>query len=382
MRPGEGDSASITVLADQVVDWGWFHRAAKGHGVLPLAYRRLVAAGIDPPGMGDTAAAIARTNLRLTAELAAIARDFSQAGIPLLAWKGPTLALQLWGDLGHRQFRDLDLLVHPQGIGPAVALLEGRGYALATPVTGARGRGLLRRDCEAVFIRHGTADRVELHWAFVPPWAVFGLGTAEAWSRRQAVPLGGEEIWSLAPEDLFLSLAAHGTRHAWERLGWIVDVGQLAASPELDWEMLLARARALHAERMTLLAASLAHRLLSARMPSVLARRQAGHPSLPTLTDWVASRLFVDEPGHLRPGPRRALQLLARERLRDRMRMVLRSALAVGEGDWEALPLPDRCYPLYFLIRPLRLAWRFGAGFIRTLGHERGGGAREGDRPG
>ena len=53
---------------------------------------------------------------------------------------------------------------------------------------------------------------------------------------------------------------------------------------------------------------------------------------------------------------RSVFQLRSRERLRDRVRLLA----TPNEGDWERFPLPAPLYPLYYLLRPLRLLAKYG----------------------
>jgi hypothetical protein len=52
------------------------------------------------------------------------------------------------------------------------------------------------------------------------------------------------------------------------------------------------------------------------------------------------------------------LMLRLRERWRDRLRFLWRLASTPGPGEWSAVRLPDRLFPLYWLVRVFRLAAR------------------------
>src|SRR3989442_13911657 len=67
-------------------------------------------------------------NLRLTSELVRILDACSTHGVRALAYKGPTLAVLAYGDLGLRPFRDLDIVVDPADIDAGRALLQRLGY--------------------------------------------------------------------------------------------------------------------------------------------------------------------------------------------------------------------------------------------------------------
>jgi len=57
-----------------------------------------------------------------------------------------------------------------------------------------------------------------------------------------------------------------------------------------------------------------------------------------------------------------------RDRRRDRVRLAAEVLFGVGERDWDAVQMPERLHPLYYLFRPLRLALREGGRVIGSLG--------------
>ena len=54
--------------------------------------------------------------------------DFENHGITAIPYKGPALALQVYGDLKLRSFVDLDVLVRRSDAARAGTLLAARGY--------------------------------------------------------------------------------------------------------------------------------------------------------------------------------------------------------------------------------------------------------------
>src|SRR3989441_7310819 len=172
---------------------------------------------------------------------------------------------------------------------------------------------------------------------------------------------------TLCAEDLMLVLCAHGTKHRWERLEWICDVAELLRStPGLDLDGGLERARDLGVHRMVLLALRLARDLLDAPLPDTVARRAQADGGVARLAAQVQSALFRHTPGP--PRDRAELSpfhLRAQERWRDRLRYCARVALTPTPGDWAWLRLPDALYPLYYVVRPIRLAVKYGARLIR-----------------
>ena len=49
----------------------------------------------------------------------------------------------------------------------------------------------------------------------------------ELWKRKRIKNLANYPIYFLGREDLFLYLIAHGARHGWFRLRWLLDIHQI-----------------------------------------------------------------------------------------------------------------------------------------------------------
>ena len=59
--------------------------------------------------------------------------------------------------------------------------------------------------------------------------------------------------WVMAPEELLIILCVHGSKHAWERLKWVVDVAELLRSQRLNWKRVFSTATKWKCRRMALL---------------------------------------------------------------------------------------------------------------------------------
>ena len=56
--------------------------------------------------------------------------------------------------------------------------------------------------------------------------------------------MAGREVRTFSLEDTPLLLCVHGSKHIWERLGWIADIAALTkTSRPVDWTLVLERAR-------------------------------------------------------------------------------------------------------------------------------------------
>jgi hypothetical protein len=336
---------------------------ANRHGITPLLFRYLSrpAAAVVPAPILDSLRrhvfGVGRRNLELAGELIRICRLLEREGICALPYKGPTLALQAYGDLAARQFEDLDLLVPPADLDRAIETVHAAGYTLHPQVSPAQYRAYRLSDCEVWMANADETINVELHWAVRERLYAFPLDIDEVAARSRPLRLAGAQVPGIALEDLLLILAAHGIKHAWHRLKWIRDLaGLLALHPELDWDLVLRQAQRLKAERLLLLALLLPHVLLGAPLPGEVLQR--AEPEVVSLVAHVA-RLLLQTRGE-EPSRKECHSVYLRSRpgLSERARFLTELAFTPTLAEWESLKLPDPLYPLYHLYRPARLLFR------------------------
>jgi hypothetical protein len=353
-------------LAGEIADWEELGRLAWSHGVIPLLVRGLAAL---PPGTVPPEA-LARLRMRyleraqramvMTGELLGILAALEEAGIAAIPYKGPVLAAQAHGNVSLRHFRDLDILVTPDAVDRAEAVLAARGYRHATPPTAPERRLLRKVGCEYELVRD-DGIMVELHWRLFGHYLALPLDLGALRARLVPVALGGREVRTFALEDLLLILCAHGGDHSWERLEWLADVAALVARhPELDWETLIARARQAGALRLVWLGLWLASDLLGAPVPGQVLAQVRADRRVGLIAADVRAALF-DEALAIRRSERPVyiFNLAMRERRRDRIHYWLSRGFMPTTEDVAFVALPGRLLPLYYLLRPLRLIGLF-----------------------
>jgi hypothetical protein len=363
--------ARLDALLRGPVDWDAVTRVARAHGLVPLVERQLANVALPAvprrllEALREQCRVTTRRNLLLMAELLRLLEDFGRAGVPVVPFKGPVLAMTVYGDLGLREFFDLDLLLRPSDVPRAREVLRARGYLPRFELTPAQERVLLRRHYELPFVHAGDGTVVELQWRIGPRHFALPLDVDHL--RRPLVypTLLGHKVPSLAPEDLLLILCVHGTKHLWRRLGWVVDVAEtLRAHPEIDWPVLLRTARRLGGERMLLLGLALARDLLGSGIPEPALARLDAEPVVATLADRCVEAVCMPAPKAASLVEASAFHLRARERPWDRVRYVAGLTLATTPGDWEIASLPGWLFLLYYPLRLVRLAVKYGSRWV------------------
>ena len=248
------------------IDWDRFIRIARFHRVAGLVHAALANShtdfGLHPAKLlSDDARTIAAFNLAIAAECESLKRDFSCAALPVLFLKGLAVAGLAYRAPMLKMSWDIDLLVSPQDLGRAIAVLRARGFAIIVPAHVEKAAAWHEREKESVWFRNSDSLYIELHTrladneALIPGLTVF--------SPRQDVALAhGTTLPTLADEELVAYLAVHGASSAWFRLKWVSDFAALLAGRSgQDIDRLYRRSQDLGAGRAIGQAMLLADRL-------------------------------------------------------------------------------------------------------------------------
>jgi hypothetical protein len=366
-RPGfnVAQAERVLQLLRDDLDWDYLIALVDRHGVIPLFAHNLdsLSAGLVPvqvlANLRNYNQENTRHSLFLTAELCRLMELLQAHGIRAVPFKGPTLALRAYGDVALREFSDLDILVRRQDVLKVRKLLVGEGFKPTPELTSAQEAALLRFDCAYNF----TNDKnivFDLHWNFAAPHS-FALDINGLWDRLETVTIAGKQLPTVLVEDLLLILCLHGFTHFWERLGWICDVaGLIELHKDIDWESVVNNTTKQGGRRILSLGLVLAGELLEAPIPAEVLQIAQKDAVVRELAEDLKRRLFAETASASGIIDGALLQLRMRERKRDRIGFGLRLAATPRVYDWMLVPLPNRLFFLYYFLRPLRLAGKYG----------------------
>lgn len=372
--PLDGDAAErILGLARSEPDWEGLLAAANEQRLLPILCKNLEAyAGEALPlplrqHLREEFMRNSCRNLALTAELFHVLEALESHGVRATPYKGPVLAAQAYGDVALRQFSDLDIMVPQRQIAAAHDALLGLGFRALVPglVSGRETVPGSRQIPGQYAYCHESGTMVELHTELTLRYFPRRLHVDELCGRREVVSVGGRQVLTFSREDTLLLLSVHGSKHLWERLGWIGDIAALAnAARRLDWALALERARGWGVQRMVLLGAGLAAELYNVPLPDEVAGTLKRDGIARRLINGICQRFFAPEPVQLGVFSRFAFRVRMRGPLVEGFRYAVRLALMPTELDRGTQA--QYLEPVHALLRPLRLArtygWRTRAG--------------------
>ena len=364
-------TARASGLAARVRDWDNVIDIAMKHAVLPLVHRYLsleCTAAVPEAAMTKLRTQwqmIALYNRHLAAELVRLTGLMRAANIATVAFKGPVLAAMAYGSIDLRQFVDLDILVHQADLPRVAEILTAERYL--SPHT--RREGLATnyfQESEDAFFAAGAMGAVDVHWKATPRSFRFAPTEESFWHRARAIDLELGTVTAIAPEDLLLYLCVHAAKHGWVQLGAICDVAEtLRARPAIDLMAILDEATTLGSRRMFLTGMLLAHELAGAPLPDELVAIARNDRNVSAIARRVASGLFRGAGRAATPFDPWAVPIRSIEGTGAQIYYVVQRTLAPTMGDYELIPLPRPLFPLYWLIRPFRMAAQYGPRLVR-----------------
>lgn len=182
-------------------------------------------------------------------------RRFEEKGIDAIVLKGPAIGLAAYGDVTLRAYGDMDLLVRKEALGASRDLLVELGYA---PLYDSNSEARLVRDQHALEFMNRTS-KVELHWNLMEWHLAVPTDVDELWRSAVFVECAGSRMKTLSLSNQFLFACAHGAKHRWLAVRWIMDIADLAAgTSDSDFHAIVDLAARWRCTRIVRLALSLA----------------------------------------------------------------------------------------------------------------------------
>ena len=360
------DLARIRDLLRAGIDFPSLARLAEGHGVRPQLFQSLNDLAWETvPQLERSSLELFRQRhlvrtLTLSSELRRAAAAFDDKAIPFAAFKGPALAIALYGDLALREYNDIDVLVPEDRLDEAEDVLAFLGYRSAQGDRAFR-RAFLAHLRQHAFARADGEAAIDLHWALSGTHVPFPLKTADVWNELSRITIGDRDIPTVAGANLALLLAGHGTKEVWKLLTWVGDVAlMIDRHRDLDWSEVHRRALSQGCGDAVLLGCAMTQELLDVAPPGALVALVAQSERVRARAVSLAGRMRA---GHLpsSEGENFVDLGLCDHRL-DRIKGALSLAFTPTPGDYAALKLPQALWGAYYATRPFRLDFKAIAG--------------------
>ncbi len=368
------------------IDWERLIEVAGFHGMFPLLATRLLTPGAlqdaAPPAVlsrfrASQAAYVGRSVTQLAA-LAELQREFDREHLRIVAWKGPSAGLLLYGSATLRESADLDFLFLEEDLQPVLRIARRLGYdLLGSCDTESKDIYILTRMREFTFGRKSDQTVLEFHLQIMPSrFTLWQDSQADIDRADLRFPLGDVNLLLQRPEDLLVSLCAHATKHNWDRLKWSADIAQFLRHyvEALDWNALFTFLEPSGKHHVVLLGLVLAERLYGEPLPPVIAGWLQRTPDIVILSEDIVEHVMSGETEPFSKERKAHADLLC-PRFRDRLAY---KTTPLVELNYEDLFVPVHNRFLFFinyLFRVVRLLRKYGpqrlalktAGSVRSV---------------
>jgi len=277
------------------------------------------------------------------------------AGITSCVYKGVVLGELCYPRWDLRQAgQDIDVLIRPEHLAGACAILAGLGFQVVRPLP-VRSRAFAMTMVGEVMLSNGQGAIIDLHWTLHMPYYRFGPPTAAVLDSSRLLSIGDTALTlrTLSGPETVLLVALHGAKEVWSQWRWLCDLALLlTTTPPEQLREALALARARGCETLVLAAITLVEDLAHRAHASV---RDGIRPATPPRATALARRWR--EAAHGAVLASHVELYRGSDQLGDRVR-ALTAQLRPWPADWQDLDLPSGWSWAYWLYRPWRLLGR------------------------
>lgn len=361
-------------LLQQDLDWDYLSGITARNAVFPIFARNLLTHFSDllPDEIRTSFDQRFRhhrhQNMFWTSKLIEIVQLLKENNIPAIPFKGPLLAMQAYGDVALRKYGDLDVLVQPKHFYNALEILKSRGYVAVTELNWLnRNDWYISRKKDIYLTNQERTVNLELHWKLSGSHFSLPIEMSRLWENPERVLVAGTELNTLKFNDLLIYLCLHGSRHSWERFGWICDAHELIRSKdEINWEEITQQAKRLGCENILELALRLLNDYFGLETDIANWENIKSDKRMEADLSDIRQRLFSPERITVKIGERYQYHLKLKERRLDKLKLhihyilwYLKIILKPNELDHNLFNLPGFLAPLYYVMRPFRLFYTF-----------------------
>jgi hypothetical protein len=289
--------------------------------------------------------------------LADVLKSFDRSLVRAMPLKGQLLSFELYGDIGLRHSKDLDICVAQEDLSSAWACLEKMGWHVNSsswfPLSPKQYESFLKNEHHLEFLHPGCGQALELHWR--SRWENHN-SASKRWTRSIPIVWRGCSFWTMNSVDKALYLFDHGGEHVWQRAKWLGDLARFHAMAQLDWKEVWAEARKTGQERILLIGLILLNQLYELSLPDL-----PGDPWKEVPPSLIrTSLLALSETGAIEDRP---IAAEIRQRLREarfykqsRPKKAWRESfrqLLYYRDDFNTIRLPDSFFWAYMPLYPI-----------------------------
>ncbi|MDJ1173971.1 nucleotidyltransferase domain-containing protein [Roseofilum capinflatum] len=289
-------------------------------------------------------------NLFLTNKLLQTLKLFAEHKIQAIPFKGPIWAHLAYGNMGLREFSDLDVLVRPEDYSKAKDVLIEQGYY------DKHFGGLEESIGEAQMVLPDGRVNIDLHYKLTPQNFYLQIEKESFFDNLQTLSLSGKEVATFSPENCLALGYLQGAKDSWNSLKRICDFGALIQTyPEANWQKVIAQCGTDENDRVFLLGIAIAQTYLQVSLPERFSEKLKQFPEVVKLARQHEAYMYHKNMEYSYIFYIVSLWEKREITLWSKLQYVLKITFRVNASDREALALPRFLFFLYYPLRIVRL---------------------------
>ena len=177
-------------------------------------------------------------NFKVIREFIVVTDEFRKMDIRFISLKGPLLSQRIYGNATYRRYRDLDILIDSKDIPLAYRYLIIMGYNPEYELPeDEKGRQFLYHYLKHIpFIHPKTKVIFELHWQILELKDLFETNFNYIYHHISVNYVYMNRNFQILNKEYdLIYLLIHGSMHRWQRLKWLVDIGDYMLNTTFDW---------------------------------------------------------------------------------------------------------------------------------------------------
>ena len=355
-RMSSENENKIKNLLDSNLNWKFIFDKARINGLVPLLYYNLNR--IDSNKIPDNILLNLKKlyhknvhrNILLTAELIKVFDLLKNGGVKAVTYKGPVLALNAYGSLAFREFGDVDILIRKADVNKAKKIMNDNGFYLDPPIE-LKTSIYIQLASEYQF-KNSFGGIIEINWSFIGNYFYFPNSPKLLFNDLKNYKINDFVIKTISPENDFLMLCIHCSKHNWKRILWICDLREFLENNEINWADLWEKADQLAVKRIVIINLILLKNLFGLEYQKIA---QLSDKYAQELACQIIRRKFIEDKNSWSKSEKIFLYLKKRENFTYGLMDLLGNLTKPIYQDYQNIKLPESFFGLYLVIRPFLL---------------------------
>ena len=288
-----------------------------------------------------------------------IHEEFNEQNIKHCFFKGPLLSIDLYNDVGYRNFRDIDVLVNINDVERAKKIIEDFNFTCVYPaikLTEKQKKINYSISHHYHFVHSIQGVEIELHWNMTNPKSFLGLETNNIIFNKENLKVSNYELPYISKIENLVYQAAHGSIHQWYRLFWLKDFSVLITKTyENELKSAYNLAKHLKLDKTFVQACMLSNQIYNSKKIDFIKSKIESR-----LIKTALNSIHSTDLSHKKIiGKLRFVFYRLKLKKDSKYYRELLFRLRTHLSDWEIIKLKDSQFFLYYFLRPFLIIYKF-----------------------